>query len=561
MKPRYILPALAAVAAASGALYTLEAQDLQRSKSTGHSRLQFDGSPSRAARGDDLLSQFRHVLKEQNLIADDNEDDEDDADDAPAPKQQQFRYEYRNDGSGPRLFRNGKEIKPSADDNKDGGDPTQEMRKRMEEMMRQHMGGGSGNDTDPFEEFFKQFGRPRGQRNNGNGNGNGNDGNNQMGDLFRMFQNQQGGHNIAGSDSRYSKYHRSALAEWRPLTRAARESTIRIMRNNKQVAFGTIVSADGYALTKASEVANKDGLECEFHDGHIVSGKVVDKMDAYDLALIKLEATGLTPATFSANEAAVGTLVAAVGVDEDPLAVGIISVAARSLSEKGKGALGISFARGISPDSKKGVAVDRVFEGAPAAEAGLKPGDSILSVNGTEVDSSYQLMKLVAGMKPGDPVKVRYLRGEKEGSLEFTLTSREELGRLSGMGDRRMLDPTAQMGSVLSGNATGYPNAVQSDLTIDSNDCGGPVVDVDGHVIAINIARSERVSTYMIPGKVVQSLLSNLPTGKFTLAKDADTLNSELRDYNIAIRKAQEAIKAAEAGRAAAEEALKKERG
>jgi S1-C subfamily serine protease len=113
---------------------------------------------------------------------------------------------------------------------------------------------------------------------------------------------------------------------------------------------------------------------------------------------------------------------------------------------------------------------------------------------------------------------------------------------------------------VLSSNATGYPNAVQSDLTIDSNDCGSPVVDVDGHVVAINIARSERVSTYMIPGKVVQALLSNLESGKFTLAKDADTLNGELHEYEAAILKAQEALKAAEAGRAAAEEALKKQR-
>jgi S1-C subfamily serine protease len=176
------------------------------------------------------------------------------------------------------------------------------------------------------------------------------------------------------------------------------------------------------------------------------------------------------------------------------------------------------------------------------------------------VDYPAQLLKLVAGMKPGDKVKVRYARDGKEADLEFALTSREELARISGMGDRRFLDPTAQMGSVLSSNATGYPNAVQSDLTIDSNDCGSPVVDVDGHVVAINIARSERVSTYMIPGKVVQALLSNLESGKFTLAKDADTLNGELHEYEAAILKAQEALKAAEAGRAAAEEALKKQR-
>ena len=122
----------------------------------------------------------------------------------------------------------------------------------------------------------------------------------------------------------------------------------------------------------------------------------------------------------------------------------------------------------------------------------------------------------------------------------------------------RSLDPTAQMGSTLSGNATGYPNAVQSDLTIDARDCGGPVADVDGHIVAINIARSERVSTYMIPGKVIAELLSDVHSGKFTLAKDADTLKGELREFETAIRKADEARKAAEARRAEAEAALKK---
>ena len=55
MKPRYLLPTLAASIAAAGALFTLHAQD-----------------------------------------------------DSPAPGQQkQFRFEFRNDGSGPRIFNNG----------------------------------------------------------------------------------------------------------------------------------------------------------------------------------------------------------------------------------------------------------------------------------------------------------------------------------------------------------------------------------------------------------------------------------------------------------------------
>ncbi len=509
MKPRFLIPALAASIAAAGAIFTLHAQD-----------------------------------------------------ESPPPGQQkQFRFEFRNDGSGPRFFKNGKEVKPGAGGQINPADEMQkEMQKQMEDLLRQHMGEGPGpQGANPFEDLFKQMRERNGQPNNGGEN---------LQDMFRKLQEQQSGQR-AGADgaSRYSKHHRSALAEWRPLVKTARESTVRIMRDNKQVAMGTIVTSDGYALTKASEVS-KDGLECEFHDGTIVSAKVIDKLESYDLALIKLEATGLPPANFAPHDAAIGLLVAAVGVDEDPLATGVISIAARSLSDKGKGALGIRFATD-KDESQKGVIVGEVLPSCPAEKAGLKEGDLILTINGTEVDFPFQLQKVVSGMKPGDTVKVRYLRNDKEADVEFTLTSREELTKssqedfmkknnLKELPDVRAMDPTARMGSSLSGNATGYPNAVQSDLTIDSQDCGGPVVDVDGHVVAISIARSERVSTYMIPGKVILSLLSNLKEGKFTLSKDVDTLQGELREYETAIRKAQEAMKAAEASRAAAEEQLKK---
>jgi|GEM_PF-1405620 len=524
MKPRLLLPALAAVAAAGGAFYSLQAQDRPKAP---------------------------RLFEVQEA-----------EEDAPRSPFRQERYEFRNDGSGYRFFRNGKEVKPGENGgDKSGPASAEEMQKQMEEMLREHMGEGSGPGGNPFEDLFKHLRERNGRPGNGSGNNGG------MQDLLRQLQQQQQaeGHEHGGA-TRHCKHHRSVLAEWRPLVKTARESTVRIMKDNRQVAFGTIVSADGYALTKASEV-DKDALECEFHDGRIVSAKVVDKLDSYDLALIKLDASGLTPAVFSRNDAAVGTLVAAVGVDEDPLAVGVISVAGRSLSEKGKGALGIQFDT-TADESGKGVVIGKVIDECAACNAGLKTGDLILAVNGTEVDFPFQLQKLVAAMRPGDPVKVRYSRDGKEADLEFALSSREELvqvqreqyKRETGRDpvDTRRLDPTAQMGSTLSGNAGGYPNAVQSDITIDSQDCGGPVVDVDGNVVAISIARAERVSTYMIPGKVVQMLLSNLPSGKFMLAKDADTLQGELREADSAIRKAREAMKAAEATRAEAEEALKK---
>ena len=354
---------------------------------------------------------------------------------------------------------------------------------------------------------------------------------------------------------RTSKHHLSALAEWRPLAAKARQSTVRVLRKKQQVALATVVSADGYALTKNSEVEEGE-IEVEFGDGRIVPAKVVDQMKAYDLALIKVEATGLVAAVFADSEMKVGTLIAAVSPREDPTAVGVISVAARSLDERSKGFLGISMSRESPPP--KGVLIGEIIPGGAAERAGMVKGDLILSVNSEEIASPRQLQKLVSGLKPEQKVKVQIERDGKPQELELSLGNRAEAAKVNGGMDQRQFDQTALMGSNLSKNATGYPNAVQSDLALQAEDAGGPVIDVQGAVVGLNIARAERVSTYLIPGRIVNAMLSDVQSGKFSLSKDADTLNSELREINAVIQKAQEAMKKAEEEREQALKALEK---
>ena len=51
-----------------------------------------------------------------------------------------------------------------------------------------------------------------------------------------------------------------------------------------------------------------------------------------------------------------------------------------------------------------------------------EPGDIILAINGEEVSNLEDFQRIVAKLKPGQPVKVRYLRDETE--RETTLTVR-----------------------------------------------------------------------------------------------------------------------------------------
>ena len=65
-----------------------------------------------------------------------------------------------------------------------------------------------------------------------------------------------------------------------------------------------------------------------------------------------------------------------------------------------------------------------VQPGSPAADAGLQPGDRIISVDGEDVGGSADLVRLVQSHKPGDRVTVVIVRDGDERSVEVTLGSR-----------------------------------------------------------------------------------------------------------------------------------------
>ena len=95
---------------------------------------------------------------------------------------------------------------------------------------------------------------------------------------------------------------------------------------------------------------------------------------------------------------------------------GWMGVTIQTLDENGAKALGL-------PDNN-GALVGDVMAGNPAAEAGMKPGDVILSVNGGTVTDSADLSRKVAAVKPGTNAKVVVWRNGSQKTLTVKIAER-----------------------------------------------------------------------------------------------------------------------------------------
>jgi serine peptidase DegS len=64
------------------------------------------------------------------------------------------------------------------------------------------------------------------------------------------------------------------------------------------------------------------------------------------------------------------------------------------------------------------------YVGSPGQQAGLKPGDLLLSINGTPVSSAEDARALIASSKPGSTLAVRYQRGSSEFTVKVRVAER-----------------------------------------------------------------------------------------------------------------------------------------
>jgi serine protease Do len=280
------------------------------------------------------------------------------------------------------------------------------------------------------------------------------------------------------------------------------------------VGSGVIFDSNGWILTNRHVVAGSTKVTVELKDGTQFTGTVYGIDTLTDLAIVKVDATGLTAAAMGDSDGLrVGQLVVAIGSPlgtfSNTVTSGIVSAKGRTIQTEGsqlnnliqtdaainpgnsggplldatgavigintaiaRDSTGIGFsipinlAKPLMEQSVAGQALarpyigirfvridgqrakdlnlpvedgayvrildgneqptdqDAVEAGGPAASAGIKTGDILVSINGKAIDQEHPLDTLLTQFSPGETVQIEIIRGGQHTTTSVKLGTR-----------------------------------------------------------------------------------------------------------------------------------------
>lgn len=303
----------------------------------------------------------------------------------------------------------------------------------------------------------------------------------------------------AQRDDEGRRMPRSLFEAFHDVVREPAKGTVQVYGDGYRTSLGVVVRSDGHIVTKASELKGKVSVQLP-SDSQQREAKIVAQDAATDLAVLKIDAQNLAVVPWStAASPPVGAWLATVGFSRDlPISIGVVSVAARKISPP-------QAALGVQLDLSENVArITSVVPGLAAAKAGLRDGDVILKIDDVNITGRPHLQETIRARQPGDKIIIVYDREGKSQTLRVTLGSMTDL-----VHDERS-EFQNSLGGALSERRSGFPLAIQHDSVLRPADCGGAVVDIEGQVVGLNIARAGRVESYALPAALVRETVDKL---------------------------------------------------
>ncbi len=303
-------------------------------------------------------------------------------------------------------------------------------------------------------------------------------------------------------ESAYRTTGTSVVAAFEAQRKVLQTSSAVILDGRKEIGYGVVISPEGHILTKASEVLEAKALGVTVDQTGFREVKILMIDPTWDVALLKVEATGLVPVNFAPTSAVPqGSWVVANGATTRTTRrqlAGIVSAKIREIPAAGGAALGV-----VLNTKSKSLEIDEVNEKSGAKEAGLLKGDVILAIEGTKVSKVEDIGKILKDRKAGTVVKLTYRRNKVETTIDVRLSVRGELYA-------EQVSRNDQMSGDYSPRRSGFPRVMQHDILGNRSIQGGPLLDLKGRCIGMNIARANRAESFAIPVEDLKEIAERL---------------------------------------------------
>ncbi len=302
-----------------------------------------------------------------------------------------------------------------------------------------------------------------------------------------------------------------------PIAASIEGSIVEVINSGRPVALGTVVQRqdgtstppssgnssdqiDTYVLTKRSELSG-DPIRVRLADGRLLPARVAAVRRASDLALLVVQADAntvrdaLKPVTFERFVPMIGSFLISPDRSARVIGLGVVGASPRKVAHKGR--LGIELQR----IEEIGARVRNIIPNSGADEAGLERGDRIIAIDGRTQSNVDKVVSTLNSMFPGEVVQLTI---ERDGSTV------DIPARLSEYAVMQESENDARVNGARNVRLSGFEQAIQHDTVLNPEQCGGPILDSEGRVIGINIARAGRVVSYALTASLVSSEVSSM---------------------------------------------------
>jgi serine protease Do len=309
-------------------------------------------------------------------------------------------------------------------------------------------------------------------------------------------------HGQQNLESAYRTTGPAVTAVFEPQRAVLQTSSAVILDGRKEVSYGIVISPDGHILTKASELEGVGKISVTVDRTNYKDVRILATDPQWDVALLKIDASDLLPVVYApTSEVPQGTWVVANGATSRTTRralAGVVSAKSREIPAAGGAALGV-----VLNVKGKSLEIQEVADGSGAQQAGLEKGDIILTIEGADIKKIEDIAEVLKDRKAGSTVKVTYRRGKTEFTAEIRLSAKGE-----------MFDDTMNRNDMMSGDyskrRSGFPRVMQHDILGSNRVTGGPLLDLEGRCIGMNIARANRAESFAIPVEDLKALAERL---------------------------------------------------